>query len=570
MTGVGERRETMKSLRRQLDQNLLKMVVGSANHYPTKKTDPAIRYLGGRIAHNELIRNLLSTGAVDGVDLFPSSGPGIDYWQKQEREAFQEFASADYRGATLTPRLSSWEQMFVAGPPSVFISSFPWTQRFAQLQFPDSRPRPGIANVIHSVPFPDLLSAYWALGATASEADVIVATSSAAEESVRQLVTWSASVGGKRSRVRIVRIPLGVSVDPVSAVPTVSAREEFGIGENQLVILYLGRLDPIYKADLAPLLVAVKILSRDLPSVCLVLAGSDDRGYSAQLRHWAEALGIVPFVRFVPTPNASQKASLLTGCDIFVSPSDNIQESFGLTVLEAMAYSKPVVASDWSGYRDLVREGETGFLLRTLIYRPCLDAADLFFPIDPTTQFTTGFLASQTVVDVQALTERLAILAASRDLRLTMGEAGRRRVVSDYSWSVVGRKYRELFDEQVRIRSRLRSERLSDLSAKAFGHYSTELIDADTLVQASMRSIASEFLVGGVVDVDIAFDVLDRARRPTRIAKLGQANNASVMRLLKLGLLRVVDKPTPNCAVARKATKNQRSANRGPHFRRAT
>ena len=60
------------------------------------------------------------------------------------------------------------------------------------------------------------------------------------------------------------------------------------------------------------------------------------------------------------------KHLLYSGADIFVSPGDNIQETFGLAVAEALAYGLPPVVSDWDGYRDLVTDGETGFLVRSV------------------------------------------------------------------------------------------------------------------------------------------------------------------------------------------------------------
>ena len=61
--------------------------------------------------------------------------------------------------------------------------------------------------------------------------------------------------------------------------------------------------------------------------------------------------------------------------DVFVSPSDNIQETFGLAVVEAMASGLPVVASDWDGYRDLVVDGQTGFLVPTVMVEGATAAA---------------------------------------------------------------------------------------------------------------------------------------------------------------------------------------------------
>src|SRR3546814_10665560 len=53
--------------------------------------------------------------------------------------------------------------------------------------------------------------------------------------------------------------------------------------------------------------------------------------------------------------------------DVFVSLSDNIQESFGITPVEAMAVGLPCIVSDWDGYRDTVVDGETGILVPTWV-----------------------------------------------------------------------------------------------------------------------------------------------------------------------------------------------------------
>ena len=61
--------------------------------------------------------------------------------------------------------------------------------------------------------------------------------------------------------------------------------------------------------------------------------------------------------------------------DVFTSLSDSIQETFGLVILEAMASGLPVVASDWDGYRDLVIDGVTGFLVPTYMVRGATEDA---------------------------------------------------------------------------------------------------------------------------------------------------------------------------------------------------
>ena len=51
--------------------------------------------------------------------------------------------------------------------------------------------------------------------------------------------------------------------------------------------------------------------------------------------------------------------------DLFISLSDGIQETFGLTPIEAMAAGLPVVVSDWNGYKDTIRDGVDGFRIPT-------------------------------------------------------------------------------------------------------------------------------------------------------------------------------------------------------------
>ena len=68
------------------------------------------------------------------------------------------------------------------------------------------------------------------------------------------------------------------------------------------------------------------------------------------------------------TPATREEKQLgLAAADVFCSPADNLQETFGISVLEAMASRLPVIASDWNGYRDLVQHGQTGWIV------PCRD-----------------------------------------------------------------------------------------------------------------------------------------------------------------------------------------------------
>tara|TARA_B100000674_G_scaffold480454_1_gene480067 strand:+ start:272 stop:1207 length:936 start_codon:yes stop_codon:yes gene_type:complete len=146
-----------------------------------------------------------------------------------------------------------------------------------------------------------------------------------------------------------------------------------------------------------------------------------------------------------------EKKLALAAADLFCSPADNLQETFGLSVLEAMASSLPVVASDWNGYRDLVMHGTTGWLV------PCRDllkmqrqpdALDRRFGLGlQDYDSTVGLRSLGVVLDHAALEKALGDLLAAPERCALMGEAGRRRIESVFSWHAVCGQYRELWSE---------------------------------------------------------------------------------------------------------------------------
>ena len=92
--------------------------------------------------------------------------------------------------------------------------------------------------------------------------------------------------------------------------------------------------------------------------VRLVLAGQcPNQGYIGYLNAHLAFLGIADQTLILQDFPDFQKLQTLSACDVFVSPVDSIQETFGIAVVEAMAHARPVVATSWSGYRDLVADG---------------------------------------------------------------------------------------------------------------------------------------------------------------------------------------------------------------------
>ena len=248
---------------------------------------------------------------------------------------------------------------------------------------------------------------------------------------------------------RLEIIPLGVDPE-VFPEPTPEARRaaraRFGLTDGEAVCLLHGRISLDDKLDAMPLLYALRRAMEADPAARprLLMSGGARPGdhYPEALEAAARALK-VPF-SLLPDPGPEAVRALFAAADIFVSPSDNIQESFGLTLLEAGAAGLPAVVSDWDGYRDLVEHNVTGFLT------PCLAPADT--PLLDRLAHTLPdnihqlFRAQQTAVDVPALAEALRRLISDAPLRARMGIAARRRVLENFTWEGVIRRWLDFWD----------------------------------------------------------------------------------------------------------------------------
>jgi glycosyltransferase involved in cell wall biosynthesis len=225
-------------------------------------------------------------------------------------------------------------------------------------------------------------------------------------------------------------IPYGVP--PVPHLQRETARAVLGWDDTP-VILYVGRLSYRYKADFDALFeAAARLVSRDLP-FNLVIAGSDSEQQSQVLRARAKAYGVSNIVEVIPNISEIDKHMLLSGCDLFVSPSNTTSESFGLSIVEAMLHGRAVVCTSWSGYKEIVRDGVDGFLIDTWWN----ERSDLDLPF----VMQDETLSSNVAIDIVQLTSRLADLLANPERRQAMGVSGQARAQSMY---LVGNTVRQI------------------------------------------------------------------------------------------------------------------------------
>ncbi|HET6619683.1 MAG TPA: glycosyltransferase family 4 protein, partial [Dongiaceae bacterium] len=254
-------------------------------------------------------------------------------------------------------------------------------------------------------------------------------------------------------RPQLPVIPLGVDCARFGAIASVRGeqRAALGIAEHDVAVLFLGRLSFHAKAHPYPMYLALeRAAQRTGKRVHLIQAGwfANDFIENA-FRDGARAFCPGVTAHFLDARKPDVRFAIWQAADIFTSLSDNIQETFGLTPIEAMAAGLPGVVSDWDGYRDTVRHGEHGFRVPT-VAPPAGQGADLAeahaIGIDTYDRYCA--YASQFVaVDAEAAAEAYATLIGNPDLRARMGAAARKEAQARFDWRHVIASYQELWTE---------------------------------------------------------------------------------------------------------------------------
>ena len=214
-----------------------------------------------------------------------------------------------------------------------------------------------------------------------------------------------------RKKIGIVRIGLDKQViDRVEAGDRTALRAELDIRPERVNAIILAQLYRP-KGQHFVLEAMRRIVDRH-PNFMLYIVGDHILPQFVPYRQEMEAIiqreGLGAHVKF--TGWRDDALELLTVMDVVIHPS--LAEGFGRAVLEAMALGRPVVASAVGGLREIIRDGENGFLVKP--------------------------------GDVDAIADRVTRLAGDADLRARFGREAKREVFANY---LIEDKIREL--EQV-------------------------------------------------------------------------------------------------------------------------
>lgn len=414
--------------------------------------------------------------------------------------------------------------------------------------------------------------------------DALICTSTAVRDNVQRVL--QAQVDHLQARLGITRlvlpqvpvIPLGIHTQDFvfSDAQKANARQSLGADSNTLVVLFMGRLSFHAKAHPLAMYQSLEQTAQATGQrLLLVECGWHANDFIAKAYSDA-AQAACPSVRVVTLDGrkADDRQTAWAGADVFCSLSDNIQETFGIVPIEAMAAGLPVVVSDWDGYKDTVRDEVDGFRIPTLMPPPGL-GADLAIrhalEVD-TYDMYCGHTCSLVSVDVQATARAFTRLVQSPERRRQMGEAGRQRARQLYDWSAIIPQYEALWAQLGELR-RSQAAALKPLQHPwparldpfhGFAAYPTRTLAPQTLlalVDASPDAAlqrALNYRALAMVDFaklilpsdDEMRAVLTAAAAGPRsalelVAPIAAARQASVFRalawLLKLGVLRLAE-----------------------------
>ncbi|MET0586913.1 MAG: glycosyltransferase family 4 protein [Novosphingobium sp.] len=379
----------------------------------------------------------------------------------------------------------------------------------------------GITHTISTRAVMQQLEAY--SSAPLMEWDGLICTSDAVKASVVEIIdaqeeylVWRFPGSKPPPRLQLPVIPLGVHCADFSFTDGLreEARRALGLGIGDVAYLFAGRLSFHAKAHPFPMYLALEeAAKRTGKRIALIQCGWFANEHIRKAFDDGAAT-FAPSVRHIwlDGRQADQRARAWAAGDVFMSLSDNVQETFGLTPLEAMAAGMPVIVTDWDGYRQTVQHGVCGYMIPT--FAPTAGTGQIYADehaaglIDYDTYLS--HTARHVSVDLAALFDAAAVLAQEAGKRRSLGEAGRRIAREQFDWSVIMRRYLAFWDElgairgavspdDPRCRPRISAARLDPY--RVFGNYPTRQVGPDAVLRTrtgggDFRALLADRLFG--------------------------------------------------------------------------
>jgi starch synthase len=252
-------------------------------------------------------------------------------------------------------------------------------------------------------------------------ADAVIAVSEETRKDVARLFAI------EPSRLRVIYN--GIDLEEYQRTESSAAMTRLGIDPGKPFLLFVGRITR--QKGIVHLVRAIEFMDQGF-QVVLCAGAPDTPEIAAEMktairRAQEKRRDIIWIEEMVDKPSVIE---LYSRAAAFCCPS--IYEPFGIINLEAMACETAVVASAVGGIKEVVVDGETGFLVPTEQMQE-----SPFEPKDPQ-KFARDLAA------------RINELMASPELQKKFGSAGRRRAEEKFSWPAIARETKQLYDSIVR------------------------------------------------------------------------------------------------------------------------
>lgn len=445
--------------------------------------EPGLACVGRNMANYFFFKALLRHSTFDEYHVFLSNSAHRNLFMEQHDALFTELG--------VTHKIRLWDRMnlphaLATQDYTVFHQSdhITWFNALCRMRNSVGCSVP-VTSFIHSVSYQRHMGAYLEMlhcGVTSN--DAIICSSQCGKQVLEQCFAGlSSNLNLPIPAHRLDVIPLGID-QGIQTTSQVQARERLNIEAQDTVALCFGRFSDFDKMDLFPLLQAIKPVLTHAPNRRLILAGAlHESTYLDMTQCWIKALGLSDYVTVVTDPSDAVKADLYSAADLFVSLADNVQETFGLTLIEAMQAGLPLIVSDFDGYRELCDDTVGIRIPTTWSPNPVLQG------IQPIMDERTWhrLVAQQTIIDLPALTHALDHLFTHEPERQRMGQAARARFDSHFAHKHIITQLETLWQD---LKTNFTpTESHPDPMAmnvfNSFAHYVTTPLSPDTQVKAT-------------------------------------------------------------------------------------
>ena len=254
-------------------------------------------------------------------------------------------------------------------------------------------------------------------------ADAIIAVSNETKGDIERLFDVASN--------RVHVIYNGIDLDEYHKVDSIEALRRYGIDEKKPYLLFVGRI--ARQKGIIHLVRAIQFMDAGF-QIVLCAGAPDTPEIAEEMKSAVEQAkktrrDIIWIEEMVDKKTVIE---LYSHAAVFCCPS--IYEPFGIINLEAMACETAVVASAVGGIKEVVADGETGFLvsLEQMKEAP-------FAPLDPD-KFSRDLAA------------RINQLMANPSLREKFGKAGRQRAEEKFGWSAIARQTQQLYEKLLRVK----------------------------------------------------------------------------------------------------------------------